>query len=398
MGFLGKKTARLTNSGDDFGYLDESAIYFDSACQSLRPIQVIDALEEYYKEFNSCGERVKYEWGRRVDDKVSGTREAVLKFLKLSTKDYFVSFTLNTTYGINLILSQLKLGKIEKVVTSDIEHNSPFLSTMAFAKKHGIKREVLTREDDGSIDLEKFDLGKALVVVNAVSNIDGRKLKNIREVITKVHEQGGLIVIDAAQAMAHHHEMLEGCEADAICFSGHKLYSSSLGGMIVKKSLLDHIDTSFIGGGMVDDVTLDEYKMSFESSEHVHTIFEAGLQAWGEIIALNEAIKWLRKTEKNSNLEDLSRQIFDFLKSNSKIHVINDEASSTISFYHEEIDSHLLAAGMSGQGIMARSGYFCCHYYLDHVKKYPPLVRFSLGHHNKQSDVDRAIKALERVL
>ena len=55
----------------DFGYLDEMSTYFDSACQSLRPQPVIDALNEYYMEYNSCGERVKYEWGRKVDDKVA---------------------------------------------------------------------------------------------------------------------------------------------------------------------------------------------------------------------------------------------------------------------------------------------------------------------------------------
>ena len=117
----------------DFAYLPQSAVYFDAACQSLRPQPVIDAVNEYYQMFNSCGERVKYDWGLKVDERVEQTRSDILKFLKLSSRKYFISFTLNTTYGLNLILSQLKPDGLASIVTSDIEHNSVFLSTMAFS-------------------------------------------------------------------------------------------------------------------------------------------------------------------------------------------------------------------------------------------------------------------------
>ena len=89
-----------------FEYLKRQDVYFDGACQSLRPQPVIDSLVEYYQKHNSCGERVKYQWGKITDQKVEQTRDQVLKLLKLKKRDYFVSFTLNTTYGINLLLSQ----------------------------------------------------------------------------------------------------------------------------------------------------------------------------------------------------------------------------------------------------------------------------------------------------
>ncbi|MCL2038096.1 aminotransferase class V-fold PLP-dependent enzyme, partial [Candidatus Saccharibacteria bacterium] len=194
--------SKKSTTTDDFAYLPATALYFDSACQSLRPQSVIDAMQQYYTEFNSCGERVKYKWGQEVDDRVDATRAKILKMLKLSGKEYFVSFTLNTTYGINLLLDQLKIDGIKKVVTSDIEHNSPFLSTMTFAKKHDIPREILVRNDDGSIDLEKADFTDAVVVMNAVSNIDGRKMSNIKQVAAKIKKQGGIFIVDAAQTMS----------------------------------------------------------------------------------------------------------------------------------------------------------------------------------------------------
>lgn len=388
----------------DFDYLPKDKIYMDSACQSLRPQPVIDALNEYYTKFNSCGERVKYEWGRITDEKVNATRRKLLKYVKKSPRDYFVSFTLNTTYGINLLLSQINTEKvgIEVIVTSDIEHNSPFLSTMSCAKKNNLPRIVISRNDDGSLPIEIIP-EHALVVVNCASNIDGRLLKNIKDVVKKVHKTGGYIIIDAAQAMAHSVEILHGVEPDAICFSAHKLYAPSLGGIIIRKDFAKLIDTTFIGGGMVDDVEKESYLLSKENPEHLYTQFESGLQAWGEIIALGAALDWLNGLKKQDHkvLEENYTRLYNTLKEKQLIHVVNESPASTISCYVDKkelgIDSHLLGESLGEAGIMTRTGYFCVHYYLDHVKHYPPLIRFSLGYHNRPEDVDKVIEALKNI-
>ena len=384
----------------DFDYLAEGDVYLDSACQSLRPRPVIDAINRYYTQHNSCGERVKYAWGRETDELVEETRALMLKYLKLKSKDYSVSFTLNTTYGINLLLDQFKDGLFDKVMTSDIEHNSPFLSTMTFAKRHNIPREVMVREDDGSIDVECYDFTKALVVVNCASNIDGRKLSNVNELIKKVHKQKGVIIIDAAQALAHNPEILYKTEADAICSSAHKMYGPSLGVMIVRRDLFKKIETSFIGGGMVDDVKKESYKLSAESANHAYTKFESGLQAWGEIVAFGQAIKWLNKLSRadKENFHKQYERLFDYLSAQERVHLINTEPNPTMSFYIDGLDSHLVGGALSNEGIMARTGYFCVHYYLDHVKHYPPLIRFSMGYHIRPSDIDKTIEIFERML
>ena len=384
---------------NDFEYLGEGEVYLDAACQSLRPQPVIEALNKYYTEHNSCGERVKYKWGRVTDEKVEETREKVLKFLKLKPKKYTVSFTLNTTYGINLILSQLKAGEFKKVITSEIEHNSPFLATIAFANRTGLPREVVKRNNDGSIDLSG-DFTKAVVVVNCASNFDGRKLLNISELVKTVHKAGGIVIIDAAQAMAHSVDILKGVEVDAICFSAHKLYAPSLGVIVWRDELMDKLDYGFVGGGMVDDVTEKDYKPSAEGKEHRYTRFESGLQAWGEIVGLGAAIDWLENLPKKDwkNLWDNANDLYDFLEESPKVHLVNHEANPTISFYVEGVDSHLLGEALSRENIMARTGYFCAHYYLDHVLGLPPLVRFSLGLHNKPEDIEKVKKVLGKIL
>lgn len=384
----------------DFDYLKEGDVYFDAACQSLRPRPVIDALNRYYTEHNSCGERVKYAWGKRTDEIVEDARLHALKYLKLKSKDYFTSFTLNTTYGINLILNQLKPELFKKVMTSEIEHNSVFLPTMTFAKDNKLPREIMKRREDGGIEIADYDFTKALVVVNAVSNIDGRELVNIKELTKAIHKAGGVLIIDAAQALAHNHELLQKTEADAICSSAHKMYGASLGVIIARRDLIPKLNTKFIGGGMVDDVHKDEYFLSAKNPEHTYTIFESGLQAWGEIVAFDAALTWLEglsKADKEQMYENCER-IFEFLNSQPRVHLMNKTASPTFSFYIDGLDSHLVGEALSDEGIMARTGYFCVHYYLGQVLDVPPMIRFSLGYHVRKSDVDKVIKTLERML
>ena len=198
--------------------------------------------------------------------------------------------------------------------------------------------------------------------------------------------------------MAHHSYILEQTEADAICFSGHKIYAPSLGVMIVRKSLLDYLNVTFLGGGMVDDVDKNNYLPSFTRQDKIHTIFEPGLQSWGEIIALNESISWLEQLPQSAKdrLTYCSEKIFQFLSTNPKIHCLNHQASTVLTFYLDQIDSHLLAEALSDQGIMVRSGYFCVHYYLDHKLKLPPLVRLSLGYQTTEGEIDRLISILKK--
>lgn len=382
--------------------IPEGKIYFDSSCQTMRPDKVQDALLEYYNEYNSCGDRTKYAWGKKVDSRVDGTRAKLLKFLGLSPKKYFVSFTQNTTYGLNLIMAQLNLEKlkISRVITSEIEHNSVFLTTMRLAKNWGISREVMKREKDGSVKIEDFS--EALIVLNVASNIDGQKLTNVKDIVKKAHKKKSLVILDCAQGLVSARDLLQKTGADAMCFSAHKAYGPSLGAIVCKRDLIQDITVNFIGGGMVNDVKKNSFELSAKrkNSAHIHTIFEAGLLPYGEVIAFGAALDWLEKQFKDGKVEEMNKlgtKLYNSLKKMSKVKLVNEKASSVISFYVKNLDSHLLASALDDEGIMARSGYFCCHYYLSHVKKYPALLRISIGLHNTSKDVQKLIEVLEKV-
>ena len=195
------------------------------------------------------------------------------------------------------------------------------------------------------------------------------------------------------------------------------MYAPSLGVMIIRKDFAKYIETQFIGGGMVDDVDVDTYLLSTENPDHLYTKFEAGLQAWGEIIALGEAIAWLERIPKNKHeqLAKNAKRIFDFFETNGttgninlsknqrdqsskKLHLLNSTPTPTLSFYVDGLDSHLLGEALAEEGVMARTGYFCVHYFLDHKMQFPPLVRISLGYHNTEDDIDHLLNILKKVL
>lgn len=383
----------------DFDYLGEKSVYLDAACQSLRPKPVVDAMNRYYYEFNSCGGRGKYPWGEETENLVEGTRKKVLKLLKLKGKEYFVSFTLNTTYGVNLLLNSVDPGRVKRIFTSEIEHNSPFLATMAAAERLGVPRTVLKRAENGDLLVEGQDFKGAVVVANVAANFDGRKMGNVCEVVRKIHKDGGIIILDGAQTMAHYHEILEKTEADAVCFSAHKMYAASLGVMVVRRDLVPKLKLGFVGGGMVDDVFEDKYILSAGSAEHVSTIFEPGLQAYAEIISLGVAIDWLEKRTKadKKRLMDCARELDEFLRGKEKVHMVGAGVNPTISFYIEGVDSHLLGKALGGEGVMARAGYFCVHYYLDKVLHLPPLLRFSLSYATREEDVERVKRVMKNI-
>lgn len=393
MGLFGK-SKKESGEYTDFSYLKDDAFYFDSACQTLRPQSVIDAMSLYFHEYNSCGGRVKYAWGKKVDEVSDETKKAILDYIGKSASEYSVAFTLNTTTGLNIILNQLP-ANYEKVVTTDIEHNAVFLTTMSLAKRLNIPRIVLARASDGSLDLQKDDFNKVIFVANNVSNIDSRHLSNLKEITNKIHAQDGIVIIDAAQGFTYGREELRSSDFDALAFSGHKIYGPSIGVVVIKNSLLSIMDRTLLGGGMVEDATLDDFVPA--TGDAMSSLLELGLQDYAGIAGLQEALKWIKKHDDNS-INEFAQNIFDWLKEQKDICVVNEKAGPVISFYSEKIDSHKLAIYLSEQGIMARSGYFCCYYFLKHVKGYPPLLRISLGKHNTKEQVEHLIKVLGIIL
>ena len=396
------RSSRRPSAGSRYGfeYLSADEVYLDSACQTLRPQPVIDALAGYYTAYGACGDRVKYPWGRKVDAEVAETRAKVLAAFGLSPRRYAACFTLNTTFGVNLLLHQLPVGRYRRVVTTHTEHNSVFLPVIACAQRTGVERIVLERDDDGRVRYEAADLDGALVVLSAMNNVDGAVTTNLAELIADAHRGGGVVIVDAAQAAPHALEQLRGLPADAFCFSAHKMYGASLGVVVAALPLLASLEVSFLGGGQITGLT----ESGYELLPDLTTRLEPGLQAWGEIIALGAALDWSAGFRAatgetvGEREERLSGRLFDGLATMPRVALVNARASSVISFLPERVDAHRLAAFLGSAGVMVRSGHFCAHHWLSDQRGLEPLVRFSVGAHNDEADIERALDVMTRLM
>lgn len=386
----------VTARASAFAYLPADVCYMDAACQTPRVADVIEAEREYVLQHNACGGRVKYKWGRWVDERVQKARTNILRLAGKSQDEYAVAFTLNTTYGINLVLHQLPADRFDRIVTSEIEHNSVFLPTMTWAKQHGKERLVLPRTEDGALSYDKAQLSKAVVLLNNASNIDGRGLQNARELAEDVHASGGILLIDAAQSFGHDPRSLRDIDFDAAFGSGHKMYGPSIGFIVIKRTLLRSLKPIFIGGGTVRDVLEDSFTPLADDEEQA--VLEPGLQSWSGIVGLNAALEWLINQDPAAQEYPLAEDLFARVKEMPKVTVVNAKPSSILSFFVEGLDAHRLALYLDEKNVMCRSGHFCCHYYLQHVRDLPPLVRASMGLHTTQGDVETFVRTLAAAL
>ncbi len=379
-----------------FAHLPADVCYMDSACQTPRIAPVIEAEREYALHHNACGGRVQYRWGKWVDERVRGARQEILALCGKSEKEYAVAFTLNTTYGINLVLHQLPADRYDRIATSTIEHNSVFLPALTWAQRNGKERLVPDRATNGSLVYEQAQLERTIVLVNNASNIDGRTLPNAEQLAGDVHAQGGILLLDAAQSFGHDPAGLRAIDFDAAFGSGHKMYGPSIGFIVIRRALLRSLQPFFLGGGAVEDVERDAYTL--HHGEEEHAVLEPGLQNWSGIVGLREAAAWLRTQKIAEREHPLADALFARVAAIPKVTVVNGKPGSILSLYVEGIEAHRLALYLDEKNVMCRSGHFCCHYELQHRRTLPPLLRASLGLHNTMADVDRFVSTLEAVV
>ncbi len=224
-------------------------IYLDSACQSLRPRQVLDAIQRYYQEEQACSGRSNHKLAQMVTNEVDSARKIAAKFLNATKKEEII-FTRNTTEGINLVANSLDLKMGDVVLISDKEHNSNLIPWQMQAKKRGIRLEILPSLPDNTFDLQTFEqqikTGVKLVSLGHTSNLDGVTIP-AAEIIKTAHRHGALVMLDAAQSAPHQPINVKALDVDFLALSVHKMLGPSGMGILYGKQALLGKDGSIHG-------------------------------------------------------------------------------------------------------------------------------------------------------
>ncbi len=386
----------------DFPLLDQSRwIYFDNACQSLRPRQVIETIEGYYKNYPVCAGRSNYRLAVELQEKLNSVRKIVAKFVG-TKKESEIIFTRNTTEGINLIASCYPLAEGDVVLISDKEHNSNLVPWLQQARSNNIRVEIVAINPDNTWNWESFEekLNNKvkLVSLGATSNLDGVTIP-FEEIIIKAHKVGAKVLLDGAQWAGHHKTDVAKWGVDFFVFSGHKtLGPSGTGVLYSKESELNKLLPYQLGGSTVADTSYEDFELL-----GVPDRFEAGLRDYAGILGLGEALKYLESVgwdniEKQE--EKVTSIIMEGLSKIPDIKIIGPEKnrSGIVSFYHPNAESHQISIMLDQvANIMVRSGRHCVHSWFN-SRGIKDSVRISSAFYNTSEDAKKLVDELQKII
>jgi cysteine desulfurase/selenocysteine lyase len=381
---------------------EKQVIYLDTACQSLRPRPVIEAINHYYIQNSACSGRSMHQLAAAVTAQCDATRTLVAKLIGAARKEEII-FTRNTTEGINLVANSLALSAGDVVLITGKEHNSNLIPWQMQAQRRGIQLQILPPAADGTFDLTAYEqmltAQVKLVSFGYSSNLDGVILP-AEQIIKLAHKRGALVLLDAAQTAPHHKINVRALDVDFLAFSGHKLLGPSGTGVLYGKyKLLDALAPFLVGGDTVATSTYDSCEFL-----PVPEKFEAGLQDYAGLIGLGEAVKYLQNVgfdaiQKQELL--LNQLITAGTKDISGLHLIGpaDPAlrAGIFTFYIDGIDSHRIALMLDQMAnICVRSGQHCVHSWFN-AHQIKGSVRASFYFYNSEAEVELFVENLKKI-
>lgn len=378
-------------------------VFLDSAATSQKPSVVIDAISDYYRNYNANIHRSVYTISNKATKAYEDTRLKVQKFLNAKSPNEII-FTKSTTESINLVaysfLPTLKKGDL--IVTSELEHHSNFVPWQTISKKYNLKIEYIILNDDGTINKESFDSlirkKPKLLAITHVSNSLGI-INDIKDLTKKAHYAGAKVLVDGAQAVSHIKVDVQYLDCDFYAFSGHKILAQTgVGVLYAKKQTLDKMPPYLYGGHMIKEVTLKE--TTFADTPYK---FEAGTQDISGVISLSYALDYINKI----GVENIRQHDIELTKyaleqlsklQGLKIFGPKDPARSTgiISFNYKDVHPHDVASILDTFGVAIRSGHHCTQPLMAHLKV-PATCRISFYVYNNKKDIDTLIKGLKKV-
>jgi cysteine desulfurase/selenocysteine lyase len=383
-------------------------VYFDNACMTLKPKPVIDAMTEYYTEYPVCGGRSIHKMAKKVDEKVTESREKIQKFLGASCPEEII-FTKNTTEGLNLVSNAMDLKKGDVVLTTDREHNSNLVPWQVQVHKRGIKHIIVHSNPDNTFDLDTFsglfDNNKNVRLVSMVhtANLDGYTIP-VKEIIKIAHDHGALVTLDGAQSAPHKHVDVKTLDVDFFVLSVHKMAGpTGMGVLYGKHHLLEELDPFIVGGDTVSDTTYESSKFLPPPEK-----FEAGLQNYAGIIGSGAAVDYISGVGM-SNIEEHEKRLNTIITRGIKdfpgLKIIGPEEpdlrGGIISFTVELPkggDAHDIALILDEtENIEVRSGAFCVHSWFNY-RKCEAAVRASLYLYNTEEEAKKFIDTLGKTI
>lgn len=376
-------------------------VYLDSGATSQKPVQVIEAIKNYYELENSNVHRGVHTLGNRATESYEGAREKVRKFINAkSTKE--IIFTRGTTTSINTVAQSFGLANVkegDEIVITYMEHHSNIIPWQQLAKKTGATLKYIDLEEDGTLSLDKVRATitnkTKIVSVVYVSNVLGT-MNPIKEITKIAHEHGAIMVVDGAQASPHIKLDVQALDCDFLAFSGHKMCGpTGIGVLYGKQALLEAMEPIEFGGEMIDFVGLQD-----STWKELPWKFEGGTPIIAGAVGLGAAIDFLEEIgldaiEKHEH--ELAAYAMDQMSTIEGLTIYGPKDPSKragiITFNLDDVHPHDVATVLDMNGIAVRAGHHCAQPLMKWLKV-SSTARASFYLYNSEEDIDRLVAGL----
>ncbi len=377
-------------------------VYLDSAATSQKPTQVLDALNDFYKNHNSNVHRGAHTLGEEATEMLESARKKIRKFIN-AKHDEEIIFTRGTTEAINLVShtwGREHVGLRGGVLLTEMEHHSNLVPWQQVALQTKANLDYIGITSDGLLketDFNKIDKGHAIFSFVHVSNVLGT-INPAKELIKRAHKSGSKVLLDAAQSVPHMPVDVRELDCDFLAFSGHKMLGpTGIGVLYAKRDLLEKMEPFNYGGSMIREVHLRNSTWADLPAK-----FEAGTPNIAGSIGLGAAVDYLSKLGME-NVRDhekkLTKYALERLEKVPKLKTYGPRdmkiRGGVIPMNYGEIHAHDFAAALDSEGVEVRSGHHCTmplHTRLN----VPATARASFYIYNDQKDVDALVSAVNK--
>lgn len=377
--------------------------YFDNAATTQKPLQVINALENYYQGYNANIHRGIHTLAEKATKAYEETRVVLQHFLNAAEPEEII-FTKGTTEAINLVASTFgrqNIGKGDEIIISGLEHHSNIVPWQMVAEEKGAKIRVIEVKDNGELDYDQYlsllSNKTKLVAVNHASNSLGT-INPIKEIISAAHEVGAKVLIDGAQASAHLEIDVQALDCDFYAISAHKFYGpTGTGALYGKRELLEAMPPYQGGGEMIKDV-------SFEKTTYndIPYKFEAGTPNIADVVAFKWAVEFVNRLGKD-NIAAYENELLQY--ATNAVSGIQDltlvgtapRKVSVLSFSIDGVHHFDIGQMLDARGVAVRTGHHCTQPLMERYG-IEGTVRASFAVYNTKEEIDRLAEGLERII
>ncbi|MHA1581284.1 MAG: aminotransferase class V-fold PLP-dependent enzyme [Candidatus Baldrarchaeia archaeon] len=378
-------------------------IYLDSAATSLKPIQVIEAVTNYYERHCANIHRGVHTLSQEASQLYEEAHDKVARFIGAKSREEIV-FVKNTTEAINYVAYGLDWKPGDEVITTVMEHHSNIVPWQLIRDRFGVKIKFLDLKDKWYLNLEQLeDLiteKTRLITVVHVSNVIGT-INPVEEICKIAHEHEVPVLIDGAQSVPHLPVDVKKIKCDLLAFSAHKMLGpTGVGALYIREGLGEEMCPTFGGGDMIRRVTLEKSEWNVMPWK-----FEAGTPNIAGGIGFGAAVEYLEKLGMEwvrSHEKELTKYLLERLYEIPKVTVYGPEdvekRGGVVAFTVEGLDSHELAMYLDElENIAIRSGVHCAEPL--HMKLgIPSSARASVYIYNTKEEVDIFCSTLEKIV